>query len=265
MATGRTPRTGFTSPERASSPTRWTPARASGGTASMAARSARAMGRSKPVPSLRRSPGARFTTIRFDGIFTSTLRIAAATRIFASCTARSARPTRWTCGIPWPASTSTSTGKASTPRSVAERARTSMHVRSARRVPPPGVGRGEADQGVRELPRRPAGARRARRSAARTRYRVPGGATRNARDRAGSASRPARARRSAWRTPRKKRGVPAEPRPLSCTTNAVPSRRRCRSTAGRWSRRRSRWPRLRPSSSSRRAEWCRSRCRSRDR
>ncbi len=66
-AMGSTPRTGRTSPERESSPQRCSPSSGRGGTSPQAASSATAMGRSNPVPSLRRSAGARFTVIRLTG------------------------------------------------------------------------------------------------------------------------------------------------------------------------------------------------------
>ena len=86
----------FTSPESDSSPAKWTPSRASGGTLLHAARSAIAMGRSKLVPSLRRSAGARLMVIRFSGSSIPQFRTAASTRTCASCTALEASPTSFT-------------------------------------------------------------------------------------------------------------------------------------------------------------------------
>ncbi len=128
------------------------------------------MGRSNPVPSLRRSPGARFTTTRFEGSSTPMFRIAAATRVFASWTALPGEADEVVVrACPAPASTSTSTGIASTPRTIAERTRTSMHTRSAGRVPPersPGARNGGRSREVGRrggCERRPCGPWRGRR------------------------------------------------------------------------------------------------------
>ncbi len=91
-----------------------------------AASSATAMGRSNPVPSLRRSAGARFTVMRFEGSRKPRLRTAAPTRTSASCTAPPASPVSWVRGKPEAASTSTSTGMAATPSRAEERTRTNI-------------------------------------------------------------------------------------------------------------------------------------------
>ena len=79
------------------------------------------MGRSNPDPVLRRTPGARFTTTLLAGSEKPHERSAAFTRSRDSCTEASARPTMEKPGIPFAMTTSTSTGTASTPRSVADR------------------------------------------------------------------------------------------------------------------------------------------------
>ena len=120
------PRTGRTSPERESSPQRCSPSSGRVGTRPQAASSATAMGRSNPVPSLRRSAGARFTVTRFEGSRKPRFRTAAPTRTSASCTAPPASPVSWVRGKPEAASTSTSTGMAATPRRAEERTRTNI-------------------------------------------------------------------------------------------------------------------------------------------
>ena len=166
MATGRTPRTGFTSPESDSSPRKWMPWSAAGGSSWLAASRATAMGTSSPAPSLRRSAGARFTTTRFEGSLTPQLRTAASTRTWASETALPASPTRWKRGIPFEVSTSTSTGRASTPRTTAERTHAIMADRRAAGVPAEsGLNGGERGGGG--AGRRPVRPRRGRSAPAR--------------------------------------------------------------------------------------------------
>src|SRR5688572_20605326 len=77
-----------------------------------------AMARSKPVPSLRRSAGARFTVIRRSGNSNPLFRIAARTRSRASRTAVSGRPTMSKPGSPLATSTSTDTSSVSRPHSA---------------------------------------------------------------------------------------------------------------------------------------------------
>ena len=124
-----------TSPDSASSPTMCDPGEVRRDAFVLAASRATAMGRSNPVPSLRRSPGARFTVTCRAASSSPAFRIAACTRTFASCTALVASPTMWMPGIPPPASTSTSTGMAVTPSTVPERMRTSMQAHGAGGVP----------------------------------------------------------------------------------------------------------------------------------
>ena len=117
-AAARTPPTGRIRPSRASSPTAAWVARSSDATWCEAPRTASAIGRSKPEPSLRRSAGARFTVMRRAGQKSSAEAMPLRTRCFASWQARSARPTIVNTG--WPSSTcaSTSTRRASSPTSV---------------------------------------------------------------------------------------------------------------------------------------------------
>ncbi len=79
------------------------------------------MGRSNPDPVLRSALGARFTTTLLAGIAKPQERSAAFTRSRDSCTEASAMPTSENPGTPFDTTTSTSTGTASTPRSVAAR------------------------------------------------------------------------------------------------------------------------------------------------
>ena len=79
------------------------------------------MGRSNPDPVLRSAPGARFTTTLLAGMAKPHERSAAFTRSRDSCTDASAIPTMENPGMPFDTTTSTSTGTASTPRSVAAR------------------------------------------------------------------------------------------------------------------------------------------------
>ena len=110
------PGTGLSAPERESSPAKILPCKASTGICPLAASRPRARGRSKAVPLLRRPAGARFTVMREGGRRKPQARRAEKTRSRASRTAASARPTSVKPGRPWRTrSTSTSTGKASTP------------------------------------------------------------------------------------------------------------------------------------------------------
>ena len=114
-ARARTPRTGRKQPSRPSSPQLHTPPVASGLSWPLATSRARAMGRSKPGPSLRRSAGARFTITRVRGTLRPLWRRAERTRSRDSCTAASARPTMCSPGSPGARSTSTVTSWASSP------------------------------------------------------------------------------------------------------------------------------------------------------
>ena len=118
-ATGSTPRTANTSPESASSPTT-SGVRSGNGVSPAAARIPSAMARSKPTPSLRRSPGARLTVIFFCGSWYPVLRSAVRTRVRASLHAWSGKPTRWNPGSPSARSTCTSTRRAPAPAMAAQ-------------------------------------------------------------------------------------------------------------------------------------------------
>ena len=89
------PRTGLSSPSSESSPIDTRLATHSGGICPDAASSARAMGRSNPLPSFGSSAGARFRVIRAVGHSKPEFRIAACTRSFDSRTEASGRPTIW--------------------------------------------------------------------------------------------------------------------------------------------------------------------------
>lgn len=104
----RTPFTGRTVPDSSSSPSTMT--RSSGSCMSMpfaAPRTARAMERSKELPSFRRSAGLRLMRIRSRGNSKPEFRTAARIRSRASRTAPSGSPTRSTAGIPRRKSAST--------------------------------------------------------------------------------------------------------------------------------------------------------------
>ena len=106
---------------------RWSPSSGRGGTSPQAASSATAMGRSNPVPSLRRSAGARLTVMRLRGKLEARgFAPPPPTRTSASCTAPPASPVSWMRGKPVAASTSTSTGTAATPSRAEERTRTNI-------------------------------------------------------------------------------------------------------------------------------------------
>ncbi len=79
-----------------------------------------AMARSNPAPSLRTSPGARFTVTRLCGSSQPPLRTAVATRTLASMQAASGKPTRKNPGSPSARSTCTETGRAVAPSSAAQ-------------------------------------------------------------------------------------------------------------------------------------------------
>ena len=113
---GIAPRTGRIVPSSASSP-RQMPS-VSVRSWPVARRIARAIARSNPAPSLRRSAGARFTVTRRSGNSKPALRIAARTRSRASWIAVSGRPTIVRCGSPLETSTSTVTSAVSRPQSA---------------------------------------------------------------------------------------------------------------------------------------------------
>ena len=98
-----------------------------------AASTARAIGRSKPEPSLRRPAGARFTVIRCRGHSRPAAATLERTRCFASWHARSARPTIVKPGRPLSTFASTSTRRASRPTRawVTVRASTRSNVAAA--------------------------------------------------------------------------------------------------------------------------------------
>ena len=118
MAIERAPLVGRVLPSRASSPTTAYWASRSEVTCPLPARMPKAIGRSKEAASLGRSAGARLITTRFCGRWKPELTIARSTRCVLSFTAASGSPTRSVLGSPaGETSTSTSTGRASMPRS----------------------------------------------------------------------------------------------------------------------------------------------------
>ena len=120
------PGTGLSRPSSASSPTAAWPERRFAGICRDAASSARAIGRSKPDPSLRRSAGARLTVIRRRGHSSSALVMPLRTRSFASWQALSGRPTIENPGTPRCRWASTSTSRASRPTRACVSARANM-------------------------------------------------------------------------------------------------------------------------------------------
>ena len=96
------------------------------GASPSAQRTAAAMARSKPVPVLRRSAGARLTTMPHSPMWMPSSRSALFTRTRLSRTDASASPTRSKNGGPRNAATSTRTRCASRPTSVALRVVASM-------------------------------------------------------------------------------------------------------------------------------------------
>ena len=92
-AAGKAPKTGINRPSKDNSPKLTTPSTASLGKISIAARTAKAMGRSKCEPSLGKSAGDRFTMIRLEGKAMAIAFSAAFTRSRASDTALSGNPT----------------------------------------------------------------------------------------------------------------------------------------------------------------------------
>jgi hypothetical protein len=125
-ATGSTPRTPRIVPSSPSSPSTIRSSSAARGIVPSATSVARAMGRSKAVPSLRTSAGARFTVTRRGGSGSPALARAAPTRSRLSFTPPAGSPTIVHCGKPRATSTSTSTSNASMPWTAADRAVASM-------------------------------------------------------------------------------------------------------------------------------------------
>ena len=110
MATESTPGVESTSPFNDSSPAKAHPATALSGTWAVAASTATAMGRSRPGPSLRRFPGARFTTTRRSGHSRPACSTAGRMRSRASWTAVPASPVSVNEGRPRPTKASTVMG-----------------------------------------------------------------------------------------------------------------------------------------------------------
>ena len=117
-AIGSTPGTERIEPFSASSPTNARPSSFVTGSCSDAPRSAAAIARSSPGPPFRRSAGARFAVMRCCGNLNPEFPSAARTRSRDSRIAASGRPTIENEPSPACTSTSTRTGRASTPRSV---------------------------------------------------------------------------------------------------------------------------------------------------
>ena len=117
---GTMPGTGRTEPSSPSSPTAAQPWTHPAGSWSSAASSAKAMARSRPLPTLRTLDGARLTVTRLVGQVQPVESRAARTRSRASRQAVSGSPTMVKPGSPAEACTSTVTGWPSAPRTVAE-------------------------------------------------------------------------------------------------------------------------------------------------
>ena len=132
-ATDSTPRVGSIEPSSDSSPMMIVSAIVRAVTTPVAARTPSAIGRSKAVPALRTSAGARLTVTRCSGKSKPELRIADRTRSRLSRTLASGRPTSTSEGSPKVTSTSTSTGMASRPKRAADRRDASMPVRARAR------------------------------------------------------------------------------------------------------------------------------------
>ena len=115
-AAGKVPPTGWMRPSSPSSPRAAQPFRASGGTTPRAASRARAIGRSKWLPSLGRSAGDMLTVMTLGGSARPMAVSAARTRSRLSATALSGRPTMTKRGMPVESWTCTSTPRASSPR-----------------------------------------------------------------------------------------------------------------------------------------------------
>ena len=133
-ARARIPRQGRRLPSRPSSPAHQSPFSSGASSCPLAANRARAMGRSKAGPSLRKSAGARLTTTRTSGPRKPLFLKAARTRSRDSWVAASGRPTIWSPGSPGARSTSTVTGKASRPSKEALWQRASIAIGAVRSV-----------------------------------------------------------------------------------------------------------------------------------
>ena len=115
IANERTPRIGFNWPSSESSPTKTRCSKSGTSISPVAVKSPIARGRSKALPSFRKSAGDRFTVVRKPVTTLSTERMAEMTRSLDSLTALSGRPTKVNPGSPCDASTSTLTGTALIP------------------------------------------------------------------------------------------------------------------------------------------------------
>ncbi len=132
-AIARAPRMGRVDPERLSSPAIRQSSAISSCSWWLAAKSARAIGRSYNAPSLRRAPGARLTVVLVLRAAKPQWARAEWTRFADSFTAASGRPSRINLGSPRSfAFTSTCTGTASIPTSAAEVRVASMACYSSR-------------------------------------------------------------------------------------------------------------------------------------
>ena len=115
IAAGRTPETGAMAPSSANSPRTVNWAISSAGRTSMLTRRPKAMGRSKWLPSLSTSAGARLTVILLGGSARPRAFSAARTRSRDSATALSGRPTMVNAGRPDDICTWTSIPKTAIP------------------------------------------------------------------------------------------------------------------------------------------------------
>ena len=114
------PCTGRISPSSDNSPTTMARLRFSGGNNPIVPNKARAIGKSKPEPILRKGAGARFTTTLRTGKLNPELLTADKIRSRLSLIVLSGRPTILKTLIPTVTSTSTSIKWASIPKTVAE-------------------------------------------------------------------------------------------------------------------------------------------------
>jgi aspartyl-tRNA(Asn)/glutamyl-tRNA(Gln) amidotransferase subunit C len=128
------PRTGRTSPSKASSPITIHSAKRSLQICPEQANNPNAIGRSKHGPAFLRSAGARLAVMKPSGQKYPLFQTAAFTRCRDSFTAVSAKPTTTKFSFPFPASTSTSTGRASTPTTAADQVLAIFLIGS---IPPP--------------------------------------------------------------------------------------------------------------------------------
>lgn len=100
MATERTPRTGFSKPSRESSPTNTNRSKSGTSISPVATRRPIANGRSRALPSFRKSAGDKFTVVRKPVTTLSMERMAETTRSLDSLTALSGNPTKVKPGSP---------------------------------------------------------------------------------------------------------------------------------------------------------------------